>query len=170
MRIGRPTRLNVTLIENIAKALEGGVTRRGAARANGISPRSLFHWLAMGKKVDEQGNHLGDPLHVQLVEAVEAAEGRGEKLLVDVVREAATKHLDWHAASWLLCRRYPEWSITKAEYERRGQLRAEKKHAQAMAQGDGVDVFALIQMLVRAHPEKVKAALESMPAPTEHVQ
>lgn len=168
---GRPYKLNVTLIENLAKALEGGVSRKGAALACGVSVRTFFDWVARGREVDEHGNRTGDPLHIQLVEAIEAAEGRGEKVLVDVVREAATKHLDWHAATWLLCRRYPSWSVTKAEYERRGQLRAEKKHAQSMATGDGVDVFALIQMLVRAHPEKVRAAMEALPAPpTETVQ
>jgi len=77
-------------IRRILDALEDGATRGAAARAAGVSPRTLRRWT---NDCDE------------LEERVIRAEAEAETDAVGIIRDAAAEG-DWRAAAWLAEKRF----------------------------------------------------------------
>lgn len=84
--------------ERIVEAVELGATRELAAKAGGVSIRTLLRWLQAGK-ADE-----GHKFH-QLYNDVLTAESTGAVQALATIREAA-KNGKWQASAWLLERKY----------------------------------------------------------------
>ena len=80
------------LVEAIAK----GATRERAADLAGVGTRSVYRWLARGKK-DTAGPYW------QLWHDIKRARGRFVEYCLTAINEAAITH--WQAAAWLLERR-----------------------------------------------------------------
>ncbi len=87
-------------VEAILTSLQNGNTRRAAATAAGVSPRTLQRWLKRGRE-QRRGKF------VELTRMVEMAECEAERAMVESIVEAAMKG-DWRAAAWWLERRLPQ--------------------------------------------------------------
>ena len=83
----------------ICEAIAMGCPWDQAARAAGVSPRTLSAWRTKGY-ASEKGPHRA------LVDALETAEAEGMRRNLAVIDEAAQKG-DWKAAAWRLERRHP---------------------------------------------------------------
>ena len=92
------TKLTPAVQAKILKALRDGNTYKTAALVAGISQRSLFDWLALGRE--------GDRRYVALAQAVKEATAVGEAELVASIRTAG--QVAWQANAWLLERRNPK--------------------------------------------------------------
>jgi Phage terminase, small subunit len=82
--------------ERLVGLLRAGNTAGAAARATGISERTLREWLRLGA--------AGAEPYAELRARVEAARGEGEALRVTQIAAAAAE--DWRAGAWLLERRF----------------------------------------------------------------
>lgn len=87
-------------IDAIVEAASLGCTRALQAKAAGISPGTLYRWIADGKQPKANG------LRRELVQRLEKAEADGATKLLQQVRAAAETDGRWQAAAWLLERRY----------------------------------------------------------------
>lgn len=98
---GRPTLLTPEVQEKVCDALRGGNFRSVAARAAGISVRTMMEWLTEGEANPQSP-------HGNFRAAVMEAEGDAERKMVEVIMRAAEndpKHGEWwlshrHAARW----------------------------------------------------------------------
>lgn len=98
-----PTQLSAELISAVCRVLERGHTRRAAAAKAGIPDRTLRRWLA------NAAEDSATALELELLQAVELAEGVGEYALMEIVRDATD--IDFNAAKWLLERRHSaDWA------------------------------------------------------------
>ena len=78
--------------------LAAGASRACAAIRAGTSERTLYRWLAQGRR--------GRKPFVAFMSALKKAEADSEAVAVVAIRDAADKH--WQAAAWWLERKFPE--------------------------------------------------------------
>lgn len=88
--------------DRIAGLLRAGNYDAVAARAVGVSPRTLRDWLQRGRT----STLPTDDAYRDLAERVDRARAEGEALHVTRIVRAAED--DWHASAWFLERSYPE--------------------------------------------------------------
>lgn len=98
-RTGRPTKLTPEVAQAICAAVAAGNFRQVAARAAGVSPRTLGDWLAKGKA------QATGP-YADFLRAVLRAEQDAEMAMVKRVVEAASQ--DAKHAEWFLERKFPD--------------------------------------------------------------
>lgn len=91
--MGRPSKLNSRVAEQVLSALELGATRRHAAAAAGLGERTLYHWL-------EKGAAETKGIYWQFLQDVKKAEGRCTVNMLQLIQSAAVT--DWKAAAWIL--------------------------------------------------------------------
>src|SRR5262245_21732352 len=80
----------------IVDAIADGCTRHDAAEASGISERTLYYWLAQGRKATRG-------VYRQFLAAVKKAEAEAVNRNVRIITKAA--ETAWQAAAWWLERR-----------------------------------------------------------------
>ncbi len=109
--MGRPSKLDSTRIARIADALRQGHARGTAAALAGISPSTMFGWMAIAESDNPP------PAFSEFLERIKAAEAEAEDTLLAVIRDAA-KGGTWQAAAWILERRHSDrWGRKlKAEF------------------------------------------------------
>jgi hypothetical protein len=138
--VPRPTKLTPELQAAICQSIRDGNTRETAAGCQGISPTSLYEWLARGEK-EKKG------IYTEFSEAVKKADHDATAAKVKVVHNAAQAD-NWYAAAWWLeRRRYGDWG--------------KKERLDVMgADGDPVELL-LVTKVIRAADD------DSPPAPGE---
>lgn len=97
--IGRPTKLTDEVRETILRVIAMGNYRCVAARAAGIAPTTLDHWIMRGKR--EPGT-----IYADFLQAICVAEAAVEAGCVGVILKAGledAKHVEWY-----LERKYPK--------------------------------------------------------------
>lgn len=113
---GRPCKLTPELEARIVAAIERGATRDTAAQEVGVNERTVYRWMARGRKQAALAQFR------QFRQAIKRAEAQAVLHFVGIIRDAAPK--SWQAAAWWLERRYPlDWG--RRESEELGRL--EKK-------------------------------------------
>ena len=124
--MARPTKLTPERAKRIVDAIADCCTREAAAAAGGVSPSTLFAWLARGRL------HPDTP-EGRLWERLQLAEHEAELTLTRDVRAAARE--DWRAAVTLLERRHPEnWRRPTDHLEVRGRKELpDQEHARRLA-------------------------------------
>jgi hypothetical protein len=105
-RHGRPSKFTEPARAAILQSVRNGNTRRDAALAAGIEPRTFRRWLAKGRK-QRRGAFC------QFLSALKRAEAKAVVERVQVIT-AAGESGTWQAAAWWLERRYPkEWAVDR---------------------------------------------------------
>jgi hypothetical protein len=105
-RRGRPSKLTKAVGTTIIRAVRAGVFLETAAEIAGISPRSIFTWMAKGKK--EPGSR-----HGRFFAGVKEGLANAEFQLVQGIARHGEKR--WTALAWLLQRRFPKhWARRRA--------------------------------------------------------
>jgi hypothetical protein len=100
---GRPTKLTAGVEDDLVLMLGAGVPTAIAARAVGVSERSVERWL--------QGE-LRQRVAEARARSREQTDAVSEARLVVLISLAAKDN--WRAAAWLLSRRWPErWGAEK---------------------------------------------------------
>lgn len=97
---GAPPKLTEERALRICEAVRAGIRPETAAVYCGVSARSYYRWMQLGRAAD------ADPLYAGFAEAVEVALAEWEARDVLLIGEAAKS--DWHAAAWRLERRLPK--------------------------------------------------------------
>jgi len=97
---GAPVKLTEERQLRICEAIRAGVRPEAAAVYCGVSARSYYRWMQLGRAAD------ADPIYEEFVAAVEVALAEWEARDVLLIGEAAKT--DWHAAAWRLERRLPK--------------------------------------------------------------
>lgn len=97
---GAPLKLTPERQNAMCDVIRAGVRPEIAAAYNGISARSYYRWMQLGRAAG------AEPIYVEFVEAVELALAEWEARDVLLIGEAAKD--DWHAAAWRLERRLPK--------------------------------------------------------------
>ncbi|MEV5666292.1 hypothetical protein [Streptomyces flaveolus] len=84
---GRPSILTTQMINRIAKAVQSGKTRDGQAAEVGVRVRTLYEWIALGRKIRDAGGGGAstgrDLMALRLVLAIESAERKAAVCLRD---------------------------------------------------------------------------------------
>lgn len=107
-RRGQPPKLTSKVQTAIVKALAAGVPRRFAALAADVSERTLYNWLARGRR-ESRGTYF------QFLQAVKKAEAEAVAARVARIARAAGKG-SWQADAWWLERRHPEdFALNRSE-------------------------------------------------------
>lgn len=101
MPAGRPETINRDTIATICKAIEGGAFIETAAALAGVSKRTVFGWLARGRREEGQGT-----LYEEFLHAVEFSRAKAEAALISTIVDAARYGKSWKAAAYLLERQY----------------------------------------------------------------
>jgi AcrR family transcriptional regulator len=130
--MGRPDALTRARIRRVVEAARTGCNRSLQARAAGVSPATLYRWLAEGREPGAKG------LRRELFLALERAEADGAKELLEQIREAATGGT-WQAAAWLLERRHG--------YNRSGAASTLREHGELDALANLDEIEALRRQL-----------------------
>lgn len=99
MPAGRPTKLTLTLIQQISRTVAAGNYIETAAAFAGVTKETLYKWLRRGARA-KQG------LHREFVDALEKALVQSE--MRDVALITAAGRESWQAAAWRLERKFPE--------------------------------------------------------------
>ncbi len=94
---GCPTKLTPALADDVVLLLAAGASSARAARAVGVSERSVTRWLRNGLAVRVEQARAAGPV---------SSEALTEARLVVLLARAA--QFDWKAAAWWLERRWPE--------------------------------------------------------------
>jgi hypothetical protein len=94
-RVGRKTKLTITLTDQLVTLLRGGVPVRTAIAAVNVPKSTYYGWM-----------ESADPVHARFAERVREAQAFGEATLVSRIANAS--HDNWAAAAWLLERTVPE--------------------------------------------------------------
>jgi hypothetical protein len=132
--LGRPTKFTPDRQAVILAATEIGATRRLAARAAGVSPKTLGLWLRFGEEVP------GGP-HSVFVDAMRMAEAQGRMKLLRNINRAACH--DWYASAWLLERIDPDrWCLKR-------RIEVLKAKREAISRRDGEFEAAVRRELLR---------------------
>jgi transposase len=104
--MARPSKLNEEKMQTICNWLTAGHFIEQAASLSGVSPSSIYNWLAQGKSDQQEGI---DSIHAEFLERVIESKAKAEALFLNTVREAA-KNGVWQAATWYLERSNPSWN------------------------------------------------------------
>lgn len=110
--MARPTKLTEQVRQDLSQMLTSGADAETAARAAGISPRSLRRWIARAEELrvrEEDGKRIRaeDRLYLDLLNDVEVAIATLEVRSLANIQRAATNGT-WQASAWLLERMFPE--------------------------------------------------------------
>ena len=98
----RPSKLNEEKMQTICNWLTAGHFIEQAS-LSGVSPSSIYNWLAQGKSDQQEGI---DSIHVEFLERVPESKAKAEALFLNTVREAAkngmsqTGYLERSNPSW----------------------------------------------------------------------
>ena len=93
--------------ERVVEILRSGNYREVAARASGITPATLYDYLARGRKDRAESRKS---VFSEFLEAVEKAEADSEAEDIAAIKLAGQR--DWHARAWLRERKEPEkWAL-----------------------------------------------------------
>lgn len=104
---GRPPKLTEERLQAILAILRRGCFRSVAARAAGISPRTLQRWMELGKRSPHG-------LYGRLARAVPLAEAKSEASAVAAIFAAGKKDAKFYC--WFLERKYPHrWGQFRGE-------------------------------------------------------
>ena len=98
---GRPTKLNVIIIDELVELLETGVHVETACSIAGIRKKDFYDWMKLA--LDPEKNNI----YKTFRDRVRRAMGLTEKKTLLNVKEAGDKG-DWRAAAWMLERRFPK--------------------------------------------------------------
>lgn len=116
---------NDDLIDNIIECLKEGASYGAAAKAVGLSRRTLHYYMEKGRKVrrlrEQEGEDVEvtpwDDHYLELVEKIDEAEAEIQETLIRRIKEAGKDN--WTANAWILERRFPEdWSKTDERVHR----------------------------------------------------
>lgn len=122
---GRPApTLDNPQVQHLLAGLEAGAFVQDAARAAGLSPRSVWRWIERGKAEAEQGT---EGTYWQLWRALEAARFIAQNKALSVIMAAADGG-NWRAAAWWLERAYPDhWNLHRTKGMAAGKAEAEQR-------------------------------------------
>ena len=95
---GQKQALTQSRIDQLVLMLRAGTSQTVAARAAGMSDRTMRTWILKGRQ--------GDPAYKELSERLERARAEGE--VKQVARIATAAKEDWRAGAWLLERKFRE--------------------------------------------------------------
>lgn len=140
---GEPTKRTLPIVKRVIQATELGAPRWLAARYGGISPSTLYLWMATYKPFREM---------MQEAEAKNAM-----RLLARI--EAASVH-SWAAAAWKLERLNPEEYGRTTRTEVSGDPQAALRHAHSADDGEMFD-----EVIARLSPgarQELRKALEAV--------
>ena len=111
---GRPSKLNPQLQEAICVAIRTTKMSLGdAAVSCGVSDKSVFNWVKLGKKQTKGIYH-------DFFLAVKRARADGTKMLLARIAKAGTENKHWQANAHLL-------SVTEPQYSPRVRVSVEKE-------------------------------------------
>ncbi|MGB8311005.1 MAG: hypothetical protein WCE81_03960 [Halobacteriota archaeon] len=116
----RKTQLTRNKILKITEPIKAGNYAVTACRLAGVSERTYYHWLALGKQQESS-------IYAEFCEAVEQAEAEREARLVKKLE----KSNDLKATMWMLERTAPErWSMRRSRVEEpvAEDVREDSKH------------------------------------------
>jgi hypothetical protein len=114
---GRPTLCTPEATAEVARYVTRGLPVKTAARAAGVSVRSINDWLVRGK--------AGEEPYADFYEAIELAKAEFMAVHVSVIDEAGRTKGNWQASAWLLERRsraFVKKEQTEAKVEHSGNL------------------------------------------------
>jgi hypothetical protein len=110
---GRPSAITAEKVATIVDGVRRGMSFAGAGKLAGVYQQTSHYWLRTGIKLDlddsldESRLTRTDRLYILLARGVTVAQGQLERDMVDRLNEASRD--DWHAAKFLLERRFEEW-------------------------------------------------------------
>ena len=90
--MGRPTKFNAAMGEEIQQLIAAGVAESTAAKLAGIAPSTLELWKERGSK--------GCEPYKSFLEGITRARAKAEAIAIGQIRRAGAD--DWRAASWWL--------------------------------------------------------------------
>lgn len=105
---GARNKCTAEAIERAVKLKKGGANNKDIAAALGIHESTFYEWIA-NPKSDKQR---------EFSEGIKKAEADYKNALLAIIMRDASQR-DWHAAAWLLERKYP------GEYARVDRVKAE---------------------------------------------
>lgn len=108
--MGRPTKCNPQIAEEIAAYINEGTSNDSAARLAGICPKTFYNWLERGEK-DE--NPFSDFLHI-----IKKAHAAFEKQMTSEIKAGVP---NWQSRAWLLERKYPDKYGQRTRHEVTGK-------------------------------------------------
>lgn len=114
--VGRPSKFNPEICASIIKAIHDGMPYSITAEANGISERTLYDWIELGKK------HLSERIdsdYAKFSQTVKQAEFSKMHYHINEIKQKPER---WQADAWILERRW--WkhfspSAAVLEFEKR---------------------------------------------------
>lgn len=115
---GRPSKLTPEATDRLLSALRAGATRRDAALAAGVTPRTFQRWVARADEPRPPAEY------VAFVADLERAEAEGRVALGAIITRAARK--DWRAAAHLLAVRDPDNWAKREKVEHSGRIDSEQ--------------------------------------------
>ena len=128
--MGRPTKLNEDITEEIVKAIKLGNYLETAAAYVGISKSTLYDWLRRGKREIERVEKdsrrkvkQDEQIYVDFSYAVQKALAESE--MRDVLNISRASEIQWQAAAWRLERKFPDkWGRVNrtSELDRKEQI------------------------------------------------
>jgi transposase len=105
---GAKNKCTTEAIERAVKLKKGGANNKDIAAALGVHQSTFYEWIA-NPKSDKQR---------EFSERIKKAEADYKNALLGIILRDASQR-DWHAAAWLLERKYPE------EYSRTDRVKAQ---------------------------------------------
>ena len=99
-KVGRPSKLTESRMEQLTEALRSGNYRIDACRAAGIHYNTLLAW-------EKKGASQKSGEYVEFLDALRSAEAEAVVSKVDIIHGAAMKG-DWRASAWFLEHKYPD--------------------------------------------------------------
>lgn len=108
-KTGRPCKLTPEIQEKISEYLANGCYLETAAACAGIVKNTLYDWMRIAAKDNEEGKQTK---FTSFSDAVEKAMAEAEMKDINRIEDAAKKN--WFAAAWRLERRNPKrWALAK---------------------------------------------------------
>lgn len=109
-KVGRPSRLNPKLKDNLITSIKLGNTLEAACGVVGLPYDTFAEWRQRGEGRHPTRKPLPD--YVQFAQEVNQAIAEAQLRLIKRIHDASDN--DWKAAAWILERRHPEhWSATQ---------------------------------------------------------
>jgi predicted DNA-binding protein YlxM (UPF0122 family) len=116
---GRPTKLTIELMNEIAQYLRAGNYIETTAALVGINRDSIYEWIKRGNKEQERLSknprakiRKKEAIFVEFTDTVKKSQAQSEAMLVGLIGQAAQKN--WTAAAWRLERKFPDkWGRTE---------------------------------------------------------
>jgi len=100
---GQPSKFTSEITQQIIEFLEIGNYKADAARAAGVSPSSLYEWLAIGAAPNARKEARK---YYEFAEAVKKAQATARARMVHAIASAV--ETQWQAAAWYLERTRPQ--------------------------------------------------------------